>query len=123
MNWTAEDVPDQSGRLAVVTGANSGLGRIVARELARAGARVVIASRDTAKGEAAAADIRAGVPEPQLEVEALDLASLDSVRDFARRFAADRDGLDLLVNNAGVKAAPHRRTVDGFAQGGLTASG
>ena len=114
MKWTADDVPDQSGRLAVVTGANSGLGRIVARELARAGARVVIASRDTAKGEAAAAEIRAGVPEPQLEVEALDLASLDSVRDFARRFVARRDGLDLLVNNAGVMAAPRRRTADGF---------
>ena len=114
MKWTAEDVPDESGRLAVVTGANSGLGRIVARELARAGARVVIASRDTAKGEAAAAEIRADVPEAQLEVEALDLASLDSVRDFARRFAADRDGLDLLVDNAGVMAAPHRRTADGF---------
>lgn len=112
--WTATDIPDQTGRLALVTGANSGLGLVTARELARAGAHVVIGTRDTAKGEAAAGDIRRDVPAAQLEVEALDLADLSSVRSFAERFRAAHDGLDILVNNAGVMAPPRRLTVDGF---------
>jgi NAD(P)-dependent dehydrogenase (short-subunit alcohol dehydrogenase family) len=112
--WTADRMPDQSGRLAVVTGANSGLGAIVARELARRGARVVVACRNTQKGEAAAAKIAEAAPSASVEVEQLDLASLDSVREFANRFAARAEPLDLLVNNAGVMAAPYQRTVDGF---------
>ena len=83
--WTAAQIPDQAGRTAVVTGANSGLGLVSARELARAGAEVVLACRDTAKGEEAANEIRADVPEASVEVEPLDLASLDSVRAFAER--------------------------------------
>jgi NAD(P)-dependent dehydrogenase (short-subunit alcohol dehydrogenase family) len=112
--WTAEQIPDQAGRIAVVTGANSGLGLVAARELARAGADVVLACRNTEKGEAALESIRADVPGAKVAVEALDLSSLDSVGDFAKRFAAGHEGLDLLINNAGVMAPPRRQTADGF---------
>src|SRR5690349_21372171 len=101
MKWTAEQIPDQSDRDAVVTGANSGLGLVAARELARAGAEVVIACRNTEKGEAAAGEISSEVPGASLEVSALDLADLASVRDFSERFHGGRDKLDLLINNAG----------------------
>src|SRR5918992_1294122 len=93
--WTAERIPDQSGRTAVVTGANSGLGRVTARELA-------------------VGDCQGATADAQLELEELDLASLDSVRAFAERFRAAHDGLDLLINNAGVMATPRRRTAEGF---------
>jgi NAD(P)-dependent dehydrogenase (short-subunit alcohol dehydrogenase family) len=112
--WTAEQIPDQRGRTAIVTGANSGLGLIAARELARRGAKVVIASRDPAKADAAAEAIRKVVPSANLEVAQLDLASLSSVRAFSQRFLASHVSLDLLINNAGVMAAPYQRTVDGF---------
>ncbi len=112
--WTARDIPDQSGRLAVVTGANSGLGAVTAKELARAGARVIIACRNTQKGEQAAARIRSDVPGAQLDVRALDLADLESVRTFAAQVSADEPALDLLINNAGVMAPPRRTTKDGF---------
>lgn len=112
--WTSEQMPDQAGRTAVVTGANSGLGLVTARELARAGADVVVACRDTGKGEAAAGSIREAVPAAAISVEALDLASLASIHAFAERFQAGRDGLDLLINNAGVMAPPRRETADGF---------
>ncbi len=112
--WTAERIPDQVGRTAVVTGANSGLGLVTAKVLARAGARVVLACRNTAKGEAARREIEAAAPGAQLELEELDLSSLDSVRAFAERFRGGHDGLDLLINNAGVMATPRRRTADGF---------
>jgi NAD(P)-dependent dehydrogenase (short-subunit alcohol dehydrogenase family) len=112
--WTIERIPDQSGRLAVVTGANSGLGLVTARELARAGARVVLACRNAAKGEAARRELEARVPGAKLELEELDLASLASVRDFAERLREAHDGLDLLVNNAGIMASPRRETADGF---------
>jgi NAD(P)-dependent dehydrogenase (short-subunit alcohol dehydrogenase family) len=112
--WTAERIPDQSGRLAIVTGANSGLGEVTARELARAGACVVLACRNVEKGERARREIEAAVPGAQLELEELDLASLDSVRAFAERFRGAHEGLDVLINNAGVMATPRRRTADGF---------
>jgi NAD(P)-dependent dehydrogenase (short-subunit alcohol dehydrogenase family) len=106
VSWTAADIPDQTGRTAVVTGANSGLGFAIARELARAGASVVLAVRDTAKGERAAGEIGG-----RTRVERLDLAELASVRSYAERFEGP---LDLLVNNAGVMAPPRRLTADGF---------
>ena len=104
--WTAADLSDLTGRTAVVTGANSGIGRAAARELARAGARVTLAVRDVAKGEAAAS----GMP-GSVEVRRLDLADLASVRAFADGWDGD---LDLLVNNAGLMAVPEGRTADGF---------
>ncbi|HEY3186429.1 MAG TPA: oxidoreductase [Solirubrobacteraceae bacterium] len=104
--WTAKDLPNLDGRTVVVTGANSGIGRIAARELARAGARVTLAVRDTAKGERAAADMPGAV-----DVRALDLADLASVRAFAEGWPGD---LDVLINNAGVMATPETRTKDGF---------
>jgi NAD(P)-dependent dehydrogenase (short-subunit alcohol dehydrogenase family) len=105
-SWTPAELPDQSGRTFVVTGSNSGIGLAAARELAASGAHVVLAVRDTAKGEAAAAGL-SGDP----EVRALDLADLASVRAFAQ--GLDRS-IDVLVNNAGVMATPHRTTADGF---------
>ncbi len=104
--WTAQDLPDLEGRTYVVTGANSGIGLVAARELARAGGRVILAVRDRAKGERAAASIR-----ERAEVRPLDLADLSSVRAFAEEWEGD---LDVLVNNAGVMATPERRTADGF---------
>ncbi len=104
--WTAADLPSQAGRKFVVTGANSGIGLVAATELARAGAHVVLAVRNRAKGEAAAARIGHGA-----QVRELDLASLASVRAFADAW----DGpLDVLINNAGVMAVPESRTADGF---------
>jgi NAD(P)-dependent dehydrogenase (short-subunit alcohol dehydrogenase family) len=112
--WTAEQIPDQTGRTAVVTGANSGLGLIAARELARAGADVVLACRNTGKGAAAARSIAADVPAATVAVERLDLSNLASIRAFAEGFAGGHDGLDLLINNAGVMAPPRGETADGF---------
>jgi NAD(P)-dependent dehydrogenase (short-subunit alcohol dehydrogenase family) len=113
-HWDVERIPDQTGRTAVVTGANSGLGLVTARELARAGARVVMACRNLDKGHKAVEAIRSEAPQAQLQVDELDLASLASVRSFADRYSATHDGLDLLINNAGVMAAPRRLTEDGF---------
>jgi NAD(P)-dependent dehydrogenase (short-subunit alcohol dehydrogenase family) len=104
--WTADDLPSLDGRTFVVTGANSGLGLITARELGRHGAHVVLAVRDTAKGERAAADIPGST-----EVRKLDLADLASIRAFAEAWQGD---LDVLVNNAGIMAIPETRTKDGF---------
>ena len=112
--WDADRIPDQTGRVAVVTGANSGLGLVTARELARRGALVVLACRDMDKGRSALAEVERVASGPPPELEELDLASLDSVRAFAERFMASHDGLDLLINNAGVMAPPRRRTADGF---------
>jgi NAD(P)-dependent dehydrogenase (short-subunit alcohol dehydrogenase family) len=103
--WTAADIPDQSGRTVVVTGANSGLGEVTAAALAEHGATVVLACRNTDKGEAAAARMTGDVA-----VRALDLSDLASVRSFAE---ATGD-IDVLINNAGVMAIPKKRTADGF---------
>ncbi len=110
--WTASDIPDLTGRRAVVTGANSGLGLCTARELARHGAHVVVTARDETKGDEAVRRVRADVDGASVEPATLDLADQSSVRAFATAQAGRP--LDLLVNNAGVMAVPHRRTVDGF---------
>jgi NAD(P)-dependent dehydrogenase (short-subunit alcohol dehydrogenase family) len=108
-------VPDQTGKFAVVTGANSGTGKETTRRLAGAGARVVLAVRTIAKGEQARAEILAQYPDAQLEVRRIDLADLASVQEFADGLIADGVPLDLLVNNAGVMAPPTRMTTaDGF---------
>jgi NAD(P)-dependent dehydrogenase (short-subunit alcohol dehydrogenase family) len=114
--WTAGDMPDQSGRIAVVTGSNSGLGLVTALELARKGATVVVACRNQAKGRAAIEQIQREVPEARLELSELDLSSQSSVKEFAARFVDAHDGLDLLINNAGVMAPPLTRTADGWEQ-------
>jgi NAD(P)-dependent dehydrogenase (short-subunit alcohol dehydrogenase family) len=110
--WTADQIPDQSGRTAVVTGANSGIGLVTALELARSGAGVVLACRNLEKGAAAVTQIRESAPNAQVEVQELDLSSLDSVRRFADGLGAEP--LDLLVNNAGIMWTPQGRTDDGF---------
>ncbi|WP_167153396.1 oxidoreductase [Streptomyces sp. MBT27] len=110
--WSAQDIPDQSGRTAVVTGANSGIGLVTARELARRGARVVLACRSEARGREAEERVRSEVPDARAEFRPLDLADLGSVRDFAAELPYER--LDLLINNAGVMALPYGRTADGF---------
>ncbi len=108
-------IPNQAGRRIVITGANSGIGYPAARELARAGASVVLAARDRTKAETAIARLRSEVPGAKVEVGILDLASLASVRDFAARELDRGLALDVLVNNAGVMAPPKRlETKDGF---------
>jgi NAD(P)-dependent dehydrogenase (short-subunit alcohol dehydrogenase family) len=113
-NWTPKDIPDLSGRVAIVTGANSGMGLEIARELARKNASVVLACRDNDRGSAASGSIRSGIPEARVKVAPLDLASLASVRRFADVFRGRHDRLDVLVNNAGVLLAPYGTTEDGF---------
>jgi NAD(P)-dependent dehydrogenase (short-subunit alcohol dehydrogenase family) len=104
-DWTAADLPSFAGRTIIITGANSGLGAVTARELARNGAKIIMAVRNTDKGEAAAGQITGDV-----EVRRLDLQDLASVRQFADGI----DKADLLINNAGIMAAPYSLTVDGF---------
>jgi protochlorophyllide reductase len=112
--WTTADIPDQTGRVAVVTGANSGLGLAIADALAGAGAHVVMACRNLDKAEEAAAAITARAPKGTVEVARLDLADLESVATFSDGFLAGRDRLDILANNAGLMAVDESRTADGF---------
>lgn len=114
MGFGIADIPDQRGRVAVVTGANGGLGLQTARVLAGKGARVVLAARDQAKLAGAVEAIRRETPDADLSMVPLDLGSLRSVRDAAATILADHPRVDLLVNNAGVMAAPEGRTADGF---------
>jgi NAD(P)-dependent dehydrogenase (short-subunit alcohol dehydrogenase family) len=113
--WSIANIPPQNGKFAIVTGANSGIGYDTALELARAGAEVIVAARNKARGEAAVERIKAACSRALVRFEVLDLASLASVRHFAGRIKAQHGKLDILVNNAGVMALPRRRlTVDGF---------
>ena len=112
--WTAAAIPPLEGRTAVVTGANSGLGFHTALELARHGADVVMASRDTGRGQDALERVRAEVPDVNATVAIVDLADLSSVRSFAAGLLDGGAPIDVLVNNAGVMALPRRQTADGF---------
>jgi NAD(P)-dependent dehydrogenase (short-subunit alcohol dehydrogenase family) len=112
--WGLDDMPPLDGRRAIVTGPTSGIGLAVARALAGAGAGVVLAARDEARGREVAAQIARETGAPQPEVRRLDLADLASVRAFAAGLPYAHDHIDLLVNNAGVMATPLRRTADGF---------
>jgi len=114
MAWSESDIPDQSGRVAIVTGANSGIGYETARALAAKGARVVLACRSEEKGRDAERRVRVAAPKADARFEPLDLGSLASVRGFAERFAAAESRLDLLIDNAGIMMSPRGRTADGF---------
>jgi NAD(P)-dependent dehydrogenase (short-subunit alcohol dehydrogenase family) len=112
--WTTTDIPDQTGRTAVITGANTGLGYETAAALAAKGAHVVLAVRNTGKGNDAAARIGAANPGASVAVQELDLTSLESVRRAADELRAEHDTIDLLINNAGVMMTPKGATKDGF---------
>jgi protochlorophyllide reductase len=113
-HWTTTDIPDLAGKVAIVTGANAGLGLEITKGLAGAGASVVMACRNLDKATAAADRVRSVVPDASLEVRRLDLASLESVRVFAEEFAAGATRLDILGNNAGLMALDRSTTEDGF---------
>ena len=110
-SWRARDIPDLTGRRAIVTGANSGLGFQTALELARHGASVLMTSRNASLGDDALRRVKAAVPDAEIACRHLDLADLDSVHEFAE---SNKTSVDILVNNAGVMAVPLRRTCDGF---------
>jgi NAD(P)-dependent dehydrogenase (short-subunit alcohol dehydrogenase family) len=112
--WTFADIPDQTGRIAIVTGANTGIGYETARMLALRGAEVVLACRNREKAEAARARILAEQPRGAVTVQPLDLSDLESVAAFAAAFSAKHQRLDLLINNAGVMVPPHARTKQGY---------
>lgn len=112
--WTAQNIPSQRGRVAIVTGANSGIGFETSKALAAKGATVVLACRNLEKANAAADKIRQAVPNAELTVMPLDLADLASVRAFAETFKAKYERLDLLINNAGIMIPPLTKTKDGF---------
>lgn len=112
--WTASDIPDQTGRTAVITGSNTGLGLETARALAGAGATVVLAVRNTDKGDAARTSIIADHPAATVEVQPLDLGSLESVRTAAAAIGRAHTSIDLLINNAGVMYTEWQTTEDGF---------
>jgi NAD(P)-dependent dehydrogenase (short-subunit alcohol dehydrogenase family) len=114
VSWTVADIPDQTGRTAVVTGANGGLGLETAKALAARGAHVVMAARDQDKAAAAEQEIRAHARDASLEIVAVDLGDQSSVKDATATIAEDHPVVDLLVNNAGVMAVPERRTADGY---------
>jgi NAD(P)-dependent dehydrogenase (short-subunit alcohol dehydrogenase family) len=113
-NWTAENIPDLSGKIAIVTGANSGIGYEMARALARKQTTVILACRNKDKGEAAVRQIAQAYPQAKAELVQLDLSDLASVRRFAGEFASRYDRLDMLINNAGIMRTPFGKTADGF---------
>ncbi|MFC2056980.1 oxidoreductase [Chloroflexota bacterium] len=112
--WTATDISDQTGKVVIITGANTGLGYIDAQELARRGAEVILACRDKGKGEMALLKIKNEQPKAKARPMLLDLADLASVRNFANEFTSKYDKLDILINNAGLMCPPFMKTVDGF---------
>lgn len=114
MKWTSSDIPDLSGKIALVTGANSGLGYYTSLELARKGAHVVMAARNKEKGLAALEKIRSEIPDADLQFMKLDLANIEVIKHFADSFIEEYEKLDILINNAGVMAIPLLRTVQGF---------
>jgi NAD(P)-dependent dehydrogenase (short-subunit alcohol dehydrogenase family) len=114
MSWTTRDIPDLGGRVAVVTGANSGLGLETTRALAAHGATVVMATRDQRRANEARAAVLAELPDASLELVPLDLGDLASVAEAAEAIGAAHERIDLLINNAGLMAQPERRTADGF---------
>ena len=113
-HWTVSQIPDLTGKVVVVTGANSGIGLVTARELARKGADTILACRSVDRGQSATEALRAEVPDARVTLMALDLGSLASIERFARLFIKTQSRLDVLVNNAGIMAVPYSHTADGF---------
>lgn len=114
MSWKLDDVPNLTGKVIIVTGANSGLGFETTKELARKGAKVVMACRNPQKAKKAMQKIKDDIPDADLDIILLDLASQQSVADFANQFKKRYNRLDVLINNAGIMAAPYSETIDGF---------
>lgn len=114
MSWDIAQVPNQAGKVILVTGANSGIGFEAAKVLLSKGAEVVLACRSQEKGAAAVNEIKAAIPEAKIELMSLDLASLDSIQKFTEAFKQKYSQLDILINNAGVMAPPFSTTADGF---------
>ena len=112
--WTSKNIPDLSGKVFIVTGANSGIGFEAAKEFARKGAKTILASRNLDKAKRALAKIQKEIPAATAEVMQLDLANLDSTQKFAAEFKEKYDRLDALVNNAGIMMVPYQQTADGF---------
>ena len=112
--WTAADIPDLTGKTAIITGGNSGVGFETAIELARHGATTIIACRSASRGESAIRRIKESAPSSQIRLMLLDLGDLASINTFAESFTKEYESLDLLVNNAGIMATPYRTTKDGF---------
>jgi NAD(P)-dependent dehydrogenase (short-subunit alcohol dehydrogenase family) len=112
--WNSHDIPSQQGKTIVITGATSGLGKEATKVLASKGATLVMAVRNTQKAEAVAKQIRSDFPSAKIDIRALDLGSLASVRSFARIILSEYDQIDVLINNAGVMMCPYSKTEDGF---------
>jgi len=113
-NWTTKNIPELSGKIIIITGANSGIGFESAREFTRKGAEVIVASRDPTKANRAILKIQQEIPGAKLKFIELNLASLKSIRKFAEEFKSNYDRLDILLNNAGIMLIPYRKTLDGF---------
>jgi NAD(P)-dependent dehydrogenase (short-subunit alcohol dehydrogenase family) len=113
-HWTTADIPDLTGKVMIVTGANSGIGFETVKEFARKGAQTILACRRMDKGWAAFDQIQSKIPYATMEILQLDLSDLSSVRAFVETYKAKYNRLDVLVNNAGIMSVPHRKTADGF---------
>ena len=112
--WTSENITSQEGKIVIITGSSSGLGKEASRVLAGKGAEIIMAVRNTTKGEAAAKEIQKEFPNADIKVMMLDLGSLKSVKAFADKFSQQYNKLDILINNAGVMMCPYSKTEDGF---------
>ncbi len=112
--WTSEDVPDQAGKTIIISGASSGLGKEAAKVLAGKNAAIIMAVRNTDKAEIVAGAIRNDYPNAKIDIKALDLTSLESIKSFAEEFKRDYKKLDVLINNAGIMMCPYSKTKDGF---------
>jgi NAD(P)-dependent dehydrogenase (short-subunit alcohol dehydrogenase family) len=112
--WTTVDMPDLTGKVIIVTGANSGIGYEAAKEFAREGGQTILACRSMEKAQAAMDQIKTEIPDAKLEIMYLDLANLESIRKFADQFKAQYERLDVLLNNAGIMMVPYGTTEDGF---------
>lgn len=113
-NWNTEKIPELNGKVIIVTGSTSGIGKEAARVIAGKNAKLIMAVRDMEKGKAAAEEIRKAFSGADVEVRKLDLASIESIKSFAESFSSDFDRLDILINNAGIMMPPYSKTADGF---------